>query len=289
MVMRSFALVQNLVSLVSFAVLLFGFSPWAVLLLVLAGLPGFIAEARVLQRRVPAVPLALARTAHAGLSRDRDRARRPRQGGQALRPGASACWIATRPSSAGCMPQDRKLAIRRDSWGFALGLLATLALYGGYCWVAVSAVHGAITVGQMTMYLMLFRQGQAAVSERAGRDQRPVRGQPLPLDAVRVPRYAGAARRWARRPRGPKPGDGLGSSTWGSPIRAPRSAGAVRHQPAPAAPGRQPGAGGRQRLRQDHADQAADAALRARLRGASCSTAGISCTGTRRRCARASA
>ena len=64
--------------------------------------------------------------------------------------------------------QDRKLAIRRDSWGFGLGLLATLALYCGYAWVAVTAVRGAITVGEMTMYLMLFRQGQTAVANALG-------------------------------------------------------------------------------------------------------------------------
>ncbi len=47
-------------------------------------------------------------------------------------------------------------------------MLATAALYGGYCWVAVSAVRGAITIGEMTMYLMLFRQGQGAVSSALG-------------------------------------------------------------------------------------------------------------------------
>jgi len=59
---------------------------------------------------------------------------------------------------------DRTLTIRRDMWGFSLGLIGTLALYGAYAWIALSTVHGAITLGQMTMYLMLFRQGQAAVS-----------------------------------------------------------------------------------------------------------------------------
>jgi ATP-binding cassette subfamily B protein len=59
---------------------------------------------------------------------------------------------------------DRELTIRRDSWGFAMGLIGTAALYGGYAWIAVETVQGAITLGQMTMYLMLFRQGQAAVS-----------------------------------------------------------------------------------------------------------------------------
>jgi len=42
--------------------------------------------------------------------------------------------------------------------------LGTAALYGGYAWIAAETVLGAMTVGQMTMYLMLFRQGQSAVS-----------------------------------------------------------------------------------------------------------------------------
>src|SRR3974390_2215596 len=44
--MRTFALMQNAVSLISFGGLLFRFSPWAVALLVLAGLPAFLAEAK---------------------------------------------------------------------------------------------------------------------------------------------------------------------------------------------------------------------------------------------------
>jgi ATP-binding cassette subfamily B protein len=49
-------------------------------------------------------------------------------------------------------------------WGFALGLIATAALYAAYAWIAVSTVRQLITLGQMTMYLALFRQGQSAVS-----------------------------------------------------------------------------------------------------------------------------
>ena len=59
---------------------------------------------------------------------------------------------------------DRALTIRRDSWGFGLGLIGTIALYGAYAWIAAVAVAGRITIGQMTMYLMLFRQGQSAVA-----------------------------------------------------------------------------------------------------------------------------
>ncbi len=46
LVMRTFGLVQNAISLVSFGGLLFRFSPWAVAVLLLSGLPAFIAEAR---------------------------------------------------------------------------------------------------------------------------------------------------------------------------------------------------------------------------------------------------
>ena len=59
---------------------------------------------------------------------------------------------------------DRNLTIRRDGWGFVLGLLGTAAFYGAYAWVAVTTVFGRITLGQMTMYLALFRQGQSSVS-----------------------------------------------------------------------------------------------------------------------------
>src|SRR5205814_10260952 len=52
----------------------------------------------------------------------------------------------------------------RDAWGLGLGLIATAALYGAYAWIAVTAVRRLITLGQMTMYVALFRQGQAAVS-----------------------------------------------------------------------------------------------------------------------------
>ena len=60
--------------------------------------------------------------------------------------------------------EDRALTIRRDAWGFALGLIGSVALYGAYAWIALSAVRELISLGQMTMYVALFRQGQATVS-----------------------------------------------------------------------------------------------------------------------------
>jgi ATP-binding cassette subfamily B protein len=68
----------------------------------------------------------------------------------------------------GLYQKDRNLTIRREGWGFTLSLVSISALYGAYAWVAIAAVKGTITLGEMTMYLMLFRQGQAAVTASLG-------------------------------------------------------------------------------------------------------------------------
>src|SRR5579863_4170719 len=46
LVMRTFGLAQNGIALLSFGAVLIRFSPWSVLVLLLAGLPAFVAEAR---------------------------------------------------------------------------------------------------------------------------------------------------------------------------------------------------------------------------------------------------
>jgi len=162
LVMRTFGLLQNAVSLVSFGGLLVRFSPWAVVLLLLAGLPGFIAEAkfsgeafRLFRWRVPEARMQI--YLESVLARE-DTAKEVKlfELGQRLLDRYRA--IFTR-----LYREDRDLTLRRDFWGFGLGLVATATLYGGYAWIAAETVLGAITVGQMTMYLMLFRQGQTAV------------------------------------------------------------------------------------------------------------------------------
>jgi len=163
LVTRTFGLVQNGISLASYGVVLAHFSPWAVAVLLLAGLPAFVAEAkfsgdafRLFRWRSPETRMqiyletVIAREDHAKevmlyrlgprlLERYRDIFRR-------------------------LYAEDRALTVRRDLWGLALGSIATAALYAAYAWIAVTAVRRIITVGQMTMYVALFRQGQAAVS-----------------------------------------------------------------------------------------------------------------------------
>jgi ATP-binding cassette subfamily B protein len=163
LVMRTFGLVQNGISLLSFGLLLVNFSPWTVAVLLLAGLPAFIAEAkfsgdafRLFRWRSPETRMQM--YLETVLARE-DHAKEVKLFGLGQR-----LLQRYRDIFARLYRADRALSIRRDGWGFALSLTATVALYGAYAWIAVSTVRGSITLGQMTMYLLLFRQGQAAVT-----------------------------------------------------------------------------------------------------------------------------
>jgi len=163
LVMRTLGLVQNLVSLTSYAALLLRFSPWSVGVLLLAGMPAFIAEAkfsgdafRLFRWRSPETRMQV--YLETVLARE-DHAKEVKLFGLGERLLQRYRDIFTR-----LYREDRALSVRRDSWGFLLGLVATVTLYGAYAWTVLRAVAGAISIGSMTMYLLLFRQGQAAVS-----------------------------------------------------------------------------------------------------------------------------
>ncbi len=116
---------------------------------------------------------------------------RTRQGGQAVPAGAAAARPLPGHLHAPVPRGSRPHRCAAMPGASGLGCSGTGALYGGYAWIAAETVLGAMTVGQMTMYLMLFRQGQSAVSAALSGGRRPVRGQPVPVESVRVPRTAG--------------------------------------------------------------------------------------------------
>lgn len=163
LVMRTFGLIQNLISLASYGVLLVQFSIWALLILALSGLPAFLAETkfsgdafRLFRWRSPETRMQM--YLETVIARE-DHAKEVKLFG--LGPLLLERYRAIFRK---LYQEDRDLTIRRDSWGFAMGLIGTLALYGAYAWIALSTIAMRITLGQMTMYLMLFRQGQSAVS-----------------------------------------------------------------------------------------------------------------------------
>jgi ATP-binding cassette subfamily B protein/ATP-binding cassette subfamily C protein len=64
--------------------------------------------------------------------------------------------------------EDRRLAVRRMAWGVGLGLLALGVFYGMYALVAGRAARAEISLGDLTLYLAIFRQGQASVQNILG-------------------------------------------------------------------------------------------------------------------------
>ncbi len=163
LVRRTFGIVQNGISLVAYGGLLFQFSPWAVLALLGAALPVFAAEARfsgeafrLFRWRVPETrQQAYLETV---IARE-DYAKEVKLYG--LGPLLLDRYNAIFYKLYG---EDRRLTLKRGAWGFGLGLLSTAAFYGAYAWIALATVAGTLTLGGMTMYLLVFRQGQTALS-----------------------------------------------------------------------------------------------------------------------------
>nr|WP_276308786.1 ABC transporter ATP-binding protein [Halomonas endophytica] len=163
LVNKTFSLLQNAISLISFGVLLVQFSPWAILILVIGALPVFVSEAkfsgdafRLFRWRSPQTRMQV--YLETVLARE-DSIKEVKLFG--LEPLLLDRYRKIFNTLYG---EDRRLTIRRETWGFLLGLLGTLAFYGAYAWVVVETVTGQLTLGEMTMYLMVFKQGQAALS-----------------------------------------------------------------------------------------------------------------------------
>lgn len=163
LVTRTFALMQNLISILSFAGLLWQFSPFAVLILLGAGLPAFLAEARFSGEAFRLFywrsPETRKRAYLESVMAREDYVKEVK-----LYHLGPLLLRRYRTIFEKLYSEDRALTLRRGFWTFALGLLGTAALYGSYVWIALTTMAGAITLGQMTMYMMVFRQGQSAVS-----------------------------------------------------------------------------------------------------------------------------
>ncbi|HVU04788.1 MAG TPA: ABC transporter ATP-binding protein [Polyangiaceae bacterium] len=167
LVRRMFTALQNVLSLVGYGGLLVRFSPVTAVVLALASLPVFFAETaysadafRLFRFRAPEARMQtyletlLAREDHA----------------------KEVTLFRLGPLFLGryrkifeeLYGEDRALSLRRGIYGFLLGVLSTVAFYGVYAFIVYRAVTHTITLGDMTMYVVVFRQGQATLSAILG-------------------------------------------------------------------------------------------------------------------------
>ena len=162
MALETASLIQQLLILISYAALLVRLSPWSVLLIAVASVPAFVAEAKL-----------------SGESFRLNTWRAPEGRRQNYLE-----WILTRDShvkeaklfNLGPLvlqryralfgkfyAEDRALALKKSAAGVILGFVSLAAFYGAYAFMAMRAALGAITLGDLTLYLSVFRQGQAAI------------------------------------------------------------------------------------------------------------------------------
>lgn len=155
----SFNLAQNVLTLLSFAVGLLAFSPLIALILFGATIPAFVAQTkysrlnfRLLSWRAPE-----SRRMHylehlLTVDSSAKEIKLFGLGEPLLGRYQEFFWKFYR--------EDTALARRRSLISLLWGLVASASYYGAYAWIILRTIAGAITIGDMTFYLTLFRQSQ---------------------------------------------------------------------------------------------------------------------------------
>jgi len=161
LVTRTFELVRNTLSLLMFGGLLLHFSPWIVVVLVAAAVPAFVSESwfagrafQLYRRQLPFI--GLKQYLQTVLTRE-DHAKEILlfQLGRRLLDKFTSI-------SERLISEEHDLVLRRGAWGWLLSLLSVLAFLGACVWIVYETMGGRSTMGEMTMYLLIFKQGQAS-------------------------------------------------------------------------------------------------------------------------------
>ena len=160
--LQAVAVGQNLVTLLALSGLLLRLSPASVLVIVAASVPAFLAEARlsgesfrVLTWRAPEgrrlnyLEWILTRDSHVKEVKL-----------YGLGPTVLARY---RRLFRQFFEEDRRIARKKLRAGLAYGLLSLAAFYAMYALMAARAARGALSLGDLTLYIAVFRQGQGAV------------------------------------------------------------------------------------------------------------------------------
>jgi ATP-binding cassette subfamily B protein len=163
LVIKTFDLFRESILLVTIGIWLYQFSPYAVLLLGLAGVPAFLAEAKFSGE---AFRIHRRRSAERRMQIYLEMVLTREDGVKEVKLLQLGKLFVQRYVDIfkNIYKEDKSLVLRRGFWGYVLGLLASAAFYFAYGWVGFAAIAGTITIGQMTMYIAQFRLGQNAVT-----------------------------------------------------------------------------------------------------------------------------
>ena len=149
--------VQDLISMGFLAVGLMAFNPWLILLLLIAVVPAFLGESYFNDR---SYALTRAQTAE---RRELDYLRYLGASDETAKEvklfGLSGFLIGRFRSLSDKFYRDgRALAIRRSGWGTFFSLLGSVGYYSAYVVIILRAVHGRLSIGDLTFLAGSFRQ-----------------------------------------------------------------------------------------------------------------------------------
>ncbi|NJP06825.1 MAG: ABC transporter ATP-binding protein, partial [Chloroflexaceae bacterium] len=154
-----FALLQGMVTLASFGFVLVAISPWVALILFGATLPSFLAQAhygglyfRLLNARAPEFRKMHYLEYLLTVDQSVKEMKLFQLGLPLLKRYQAMFWQFYH--------EDAALARRRSLISVGWGMLTTASFYAAYAWIALQAIDGAITLGDLTLYLVVFQQSQ---------------------------------------------------------------------------------------------------------------------------------
>jgi ATP-binding cassette subfamily B protein len=159
LIQEHFLILKNGLGLAGYLALLVHFSGWIMLGLLLATVPAFVAETRFSgaafrlrnwrspdARRLNYLEYVIANDEHAK---------------EVKLFGLGPMLLGRyRRLAETFFKEDQRLAMARAGWGYGLSLLSTLTFYGCYVLIVLATVRGQLSLGDMTLYLVAFRQGQ---------------------------------------------------------------------------------------------------------------------------------
>jgi ATP-binding cassette subfamily B protein len=159
LIQSNFQVVRNGLTLAGYVALLLRFSWWMALAVLVATIPAFVAEARFSgaafrlrnwrspdSRRLNYLEYVLGNDEHAK---------------EVKLFGLGPLLLDRyRMLAETFFADDRRIAIQRAGWGYVLSLASTAVFYGSYAVIVGMTVAGRLSLGDMTLGVVAFRQGQ---------------------------------------------------------------------------------------------------------------------------------
>jgi ATP-binding cassette subfamily B protein len=155
-------ILQQAITLISLVILLVRFSPWIAVIVIVAAIPSFLSQSQYAERAFRTV------THRAPENRLLNYLESLLTGSDTVKEiklfGLGKPLLKRYQTLFNKFYlEDMAIAKRRTFAGLGWGLLSNVAYYGSYVWIIQQAVVSLITLGDMTMFLGLFRQSQSSI------------------------------------------------------------------------------------------------------------------------------